>query len=81
MGWPRALSSPRARCRAPTSHSPTCSAPTGSSRVAVGGEGTLSELFTSGTTGAPKAVPIPLRAVAGMHAYHDYGALPEMECR
>ena len=47
----------------------------------MGGEGTLSELFTSGTTGAPKAVPIPLRAVAGMHAYHDYGALPEMECR
>lgn len=41
--------------------------------VAVGGGGTLIELFTSGTTGAPKAVPIPLRAVAGMHAYHDYG--------
>jgi acetyl-CoA synthetase len=41
--------------------------------VAVGGDGTLIELFTSGTTGAPKGVPVPLRGVAGMHAYQVFG--------
>jgi acetyl-CoA synthetase len=41
--------------------------------VAVGGEGTIIELFTSGTTGAPKAVPVPLRAVASMQIYQEYG--------
>ncbi|HEX3647719.1 MAG TPA: AMP-binding protein [Pseudonocardiaceae bacterium] len=40
--------------------------------VAVGGDGTVIELFTSGTTGKPKAVPVPLRAVAGMHVYQQY---------
>ena len=40
--------------------------------VAVGGDGTIIELFTSGTTGTPKAVPVPLRAVAGMHVYQHY---------
>ncbi|HZG89477.1 MAG TPA: AMP-binding protein, partial [Pseudonocardia sp.] len=41
--------------------------------VAVGGHGTLIELYTSGTTGSPKAVPVPLRALAGMHAYQVFG--------
>jgi acetyl-CoA synthetase len=40
--------------------------------VAVGGDGTLIELFTSGTTGAPKGVPVPLKAVAGMQIYQEY---------
>jgi acetyl-CoA synthetase len=39
----------------------------------VGGDGTLVEIFTSGTTGAPKGVPVPVRALAGMHAYLAYG--------
>ncbi|TMR91074.1 AMP-binding protein [Nonomuraea basaltis] len=41
--------------------------------VAVGGDGTLIELFTSGTTGTPKGVPVTLRAVAGLHAYQVFG--------
>jgi acetyl-CoA synthetase len=41
--------------------------------VAVGGDGIIVELFTSGTTGAPKAVPIPLKAVASMRSYQEYG--------
>ncbi|GAC1600943.1 MAG: acyl-CoA synthetase [Acidimicrobiales bacterium] len=41
--------------------------------VAVGGTGTLIELFTSGTTGRPKAVPVTLGAVAGIHMYQHYG--------
>ncbi|MGX1676080.1 AMP-binding protein [Streptomyces sp. NPDC055400] len=41
--------------------------------VAVGGDGVFVELFTSGTTGAPKAVPIPLRAIAAMAAYQEFG--------
>lgn len=41
--------------------------------VAVGGEGTLIELFTSGTTGAPKGVPIPLKAIASFRTYQEYG--------
>lgn len=39
----------------------------------VGGDGALVEIFTSGTTGAPKGVPVPVRALAGMHAYLTYG--------
>ncbi|ANN18095.1 AMP-dependent synthetase [Amycolatopsis orientalis] len=38
----------------------------------TGGSGVLVELFTSGTTGTPKAVPIPLRALAGFQAYQDF---------
>lgn len=41
--------------------------------VAVGGDGTLAQLFTSGTTGAPKGVPIPLRAVASFVGYQEFG--------
>ena len=41
--------------------------------VAVGGDGVLIELFTSGTTGTPKAVPVPLRSLAWMHSYQTYG--------
>lgn len=41
--------------------------------VAVGGDGVLVQLFTSGTTGTPKGVPIPLRAVASFAGYHRFG--------
>lgn len=35
----------------------------------VGGDGTLVLLFTSGTTGTPKGVPVPVRALASMERY------------
>jgi acetyl-CoA synthetase len=41
--------------------------------VAVGPDGLLVKLFTSGTTGTPKAVPVPLRALAAFHAYLEFG--------
>ncbi|MET7936382.1 AMP-binding protein [Streptomyces sp. NPDC005322] len=41
--------------------------------VAAGGDGIIVELFTSGTAGNPKAVPIPLRAVAGFAMYQEFG--------
>ncbi|WP_427018557.1 AMP-binding protein [Pseudarthrobacter sp. P1] len=41
--------------------------------VAVGGDGLLAQLFTSGTTGEPKGVPIPLRAVASFAGYQEFG--------
>ncbi|MEV0432758.1 AMP-binding protein [Nocardia sp. NPDC050413] len=40
--------------------------------VAVGGDGLLVQLFTSGTTGNPKGVPIPVRALASFHAYQEF---------
>ena len=41
--------------------------------VAVGGDGPLVQLFTSGTTGTPKGVTIPLSAVASFVGYHRFG--------
>lgn len=43
------------------------------SSVAVGGDGMLILLFTSGTTGAPKGVPVPVRALAAFSCYMTYG--------
>jgi acetyl-CoA synthetase len=40
--------------------------------VAVGGDGVLIELFTSGTTGAPKGVPVPVVAIAAMEISQHY---------
>ncbi|WP_307793469.1 AMP-binding protein [Amycolatopsis sp. MtRt-6] len=41
--------------------------------VAAGGHGTMLQLFTSGTTGKPKGVPVPVRALASFHCYLRYG--------
>ncbi|MFI5960164.1 AMP-binding protein [Cryptosporangium sp. NPDC051539] len=41
--------------------------------VAVGGDGTMILLFTSGTTGRPKGVTVPVRALAAFHCYLHYG--------
>lgn len=41
--------------------------------VAVGGDGEIVRLFTSGTTGTPKGVPIPLRSVASFVGYQEFG--------
>lgn len=40
--------------------------------VAVGGDGTFIQLYTSGTTGKPKGVPVPARALAAFHSYLHY---------
>ncbi|WP_132992950.1 AMP-binding protein [Gordonia zhaorongruii] len=40
--------------------------------VAVGGDGVIVQLYTSGTTGKPKGVPVPLRALASFQAYQHY---------
>lgn len=41
--------------------------------VAVGGDGLIVQLYTSGTTGMPKAVGIPARAIGSFVAYMRYG--------
>ena len=41
-------------------------------RVTSGG-GAVIEVYTSGTTGKPKGVVVPLRAVAGFQAYGEFG--------
>ncbi|GAA4682783.1 AMP-binding protein [Gordonia humi] len=40
--------------------------------VAVGGDATFVQLYTSGTTGKPKGVPVPVRALASFQAYQHY---------
>lgn len=40
--------------------------------ASIGGDGTLVQLFTSGTTGNPKGVPVPLRALASFQVYMHY---------
>ena len=41
--------------------------------VAVGGDGEFARLFTSGTTGTPKGVPITARAIASFVTYLEFG--------
>jgi acetyl-CoA synthetase len=41
--------------------------------VAVGSDGPLLLLFTSGTTGTPKGVPVPVKALASFSAYLEFG--------
>ncbi|MFI6961768.1 AMP-binding protein [Streptomyces sp. NPDC050255] len=41
--------------------------------VVRGGEAALVQLFTSGTTGTPKSVPVPVKALASFQAYLEYG--------
>lgn len=43
------------------------------SAATVGGGGPMVQLFTSGTTGTPKGVPVPVRALASFHAYQESG--------
>lgn len=41
--------------------------------LAVGGDGPLVHMFTSGTTSAPKGVVHPVRYAAGWHSYLEFG--------
>jgi acetyl-CoA synthetase len=47
--------------------------PIESAAVRVGGDGALIRIFTSGTTGHPKSVVVPVRAVGSMVAYLELG--------
>ncbi|GAB2651646.1 AMP-binding protein [Prescottella soli] len=41
--------------------------------VAMGGDAPIVRLFTSGTTGTPKGVPVPVRALAAFRSYIELG--------
>ncbi|KSU61306.1 MULTISPECIES: AMP-binding protein [unclassified Gordonia (in: high G+C Gram-positive bacteria)] len=45
----------------------------GQTSVAVGGDGPLVHMFTSGTTGKPKGVVHPVRYAAGWQSYLEFG--------
>jgi acetyl-CoA synthetase len=45
----------------------------GAPPAALGGSGALVQLYTSGTTGKPKGVIAPIRALAAFHAYLEFG--------
>ena len=47
--------------------------PTDAPPVAFGAHEPFIMLFTSGTTGAPKGVPVPVRAMAAFRIYLEYG--------
>ncbi|WP_236792164.1 AMP-binding protein [Amycolatopsis sp. GM8] len=47
--------------------------PAATAPVAVGPDGTMMVLYTSGTTGTPKGVPVPVRALASFECYFRYG--------
>lgn len=42
------------------------------SAVTIGGDGLIAQLYTSGTTGPPKAVGVPLRALASFCSYMHF---------
>ncbi|PRZ42404.1 AMP-binding enzyme [Antricoccus suffuscus] len=44
----------------------------GNEACITGGDAPLILLFTSGTTGVPKGVPIPVRALASIHSYLEF---------
>ncbi|MGW5723673.1 AMP-binding protein [Amycolatopsis sp. NPDC003865] len=41
--------------------------------AAIGGDGAFLQLYTSGTTGKPKGVAVPVRALAAFHSYLHFG--------
>ena len=41
--------------------------------VTAGGDAPLIHLYTSGTTGTPKAVVVPVKGLASFHAYMEFG--------
>lgn len=47
--------------------------PTGIAAETVAGEDPFAMIFTSGTTGAPKGVPLSVQSIAGMRLYLEYG--------
>jgi acetyl-CoA synthetase len=44
----------------------------GLAAAALGGDAAIVQMFTSGTTGTPKAVVIPTRMLAAIHAYMEF---------